>query len=164
VYPFEYRPIRESDVPQLAVIRAADWGDEEYWRQRISQYLSGDANPKDAQCSRTSFVCAHGQDLVGFIAGHLTRRFNCNGELQWISVRQDYRRRGIGAKLLGCMAEWFVAHHAYRICVDVEPSNEAARRFYRRYGAENLKPHWMVWADINVLSEDETHSRRRDFR
>jgi hypothetical protein len=34
------------------------------------------------------------------------------------------------------------------VCVDVEPSNTAARRFYAAHGAVDLKPSWMVWEDI----------------
>jgi hypothetical protein len=33
----------------------------------------------------------------------------------------------------------------------VEPGNQGARRFYARHGAENLKPHWMLWKDIRAV-------------
>lgn len=88
---------------------------------------------------------------MGLIAGHLTRRFGCDGELEWVSVQPRYRGKAIASELLRQLAEWFAKLGALRVCVDVEPSNEAARRFYRSHGAEDLKPHWMIWKDIGQV-------------
>jgi ribosomal protein S18 acetylase RimI-like enzyme len=154
-----YRLARHADVPAMAEIRAADWGTKDYWQERILQYLTHQLHPKEALRPRVPFVCVERGRVVGLIAGHLTRRFGCDGELEWISVRPQYRRRGVAAKLLGRLAAWFVRHEALRICVDVEPSNEAARRFYARHGAEDLKPHWMVWKDIRRVLEALTTPR-----
>lgn len=144
-----YREAQHRDIPEMAEIRAGDWGTEEYWRERILQYLSHQLHPKEALQPRVSFVCTEEGQVVGLIAGHLTRRFGCNGELEWISVRPTHRSHGIASQLLHHLAEWFVSHNAKHICVDVEPENEPARRFYARHGARDLKPHWMVWDDIH---------------
>ncbi|MBZ5574702.1 MAG: GNAT family N-acetyltransferase [Acidobacteriia bacterium] len=85
--------------------------------------------PREALCPRVSFVCVERKRIVGLIAGHLTRRFGCEGELQWISIRPQHRGRSIATELLRRLARWFVAHDARRVCVDVEPSNQVARRF-----------------------------------
>jgi ribosomal protein S18 acetylase RimI-like enzyme len=143
-----YRQAQLTDIPAMAEIRAADWGTEEYWRERILQYLTGNLHPKEALQPRVSFVALEDERVVGLIAGHLTRRFGCDGELEWISVRAECRGRGIAQGLLRQLAQWFIVNNARRVCVDVEPSNLAARRFYARHGAEDLKPHWMVWKDI----------------
>jgi ribosomal protein S18 acetylase RimI-like enzyme len=132
----------------MAEIRAGDWGTADYWRERIQRYLDSESNPQHARQDRIAYVCVDGEFVVGLVAGHLTRRFGCDGELQWISVRPESRRHGVASQLFRHMAEWFVEQGAHRICVDVEPTNEAARRFYARHGAENLKPSWMVWKDI----------------
>ena len=145
-----YREALHGDIPEMAAIRTADWGTEEYWRQRMLQYMTGKLVPREALPPRVVFVCAEQECIVGLIAGHLTRRFGCDGELEWISVRTEYRNRGIASQLLRCLAEWFVNQNAARVCVDVEPSNHAARQFYARQGAEDLKPHWMVWRDIGA--------------
>lgn len=137
----------------MAEIRASDWGTEEYWRSRILQYLTHELHPKKALPPRISYVCVEGERVVGLIAGHLTRRFGCDGELEWISIKQRYRGRGIAAELLRRLSRWFVRHKALRVCVDVEPSNEVARRFYQRHGAAHLKPHWMVWNDIRKVTQ-----------
>jgi len=146
-----YRQAQLSDVPAMAEIRAADWGTEDYWRERITQYLTGKLHPKKALQPRVSFVALEDEHVVGLIAGHLTRRFGCDGELEWISVRAECRGRGIAQELLRQLAQWFIAHNARFVCVDVEPSNLLARRFYARHGAEELKPHWMVWKDIGAV-------------
>jgi GNAT superfamily N-acetyltransferase len=135
----------------MAQIRAGDWGTEEYWNERILQYLAHKLNPREALRTRVAFVCLERETIVGLIAGHLTRRFGCDGELEWISVRPEYRSRGAGFGLLCQLAEWFSAHNAKRICVDVEPSNRIGRRFYTLHGAQDLKSHWMVWQDIGSV-------------
>ena len=156
-----YRKARRSDIPMMAEIRAFDWGTEDYWRERITEYLACKLHPRDALRPRVSLVCLEHQRMVGLIAGHLTRRFDCEGELEWISVRRECRGRGIASELICRLAKWFVAHQAHRVCVDVEPSNQAARRLYSRHGAEDLKPHWMIWKDIRAAAKmNVTNSRR----
>ena len=137
----------------MAAIRAGDWGTEEFWQVSILRYLRHEQHPRQALRPRVAFVCLEDNCVAGFIAGHLTRRFHCAGELQWISIRPEFRGRGIASELLRRLAEWFLQHDALRVCVDVEPSNQVARRFYARHGAEDLKPRWMIWNDIRRAVE-----------
>jgi len=146
-----YRLAETSDIPAMARIRAAEWETAEYWRARISQYLAGELHPKHALLPRVSYVAVEGDSLVGFIAGHLTRRHDCDGELEWINVIPERRGSGIAGELVRQLATWFISQNAARICVDVDPANLAARRFYTRHGATELKPHWLVWNDIKVV-------------
>jgi len=148
-----YRLARDSDIPAMARIRAANWETEEYWRVRISGYLVGELQPREALPARVIYVATKADSLAGFIAGHLTRRYKCNGELQWIDVIPEQRRTGVASELLRRLAKWFVAQKASRICIDVQPGNIAARRFYAKHGAKKLNKHWLVWNDIkNVLA------------
>ena len=158
-----YRRARRVDIAAMAEIRAADWGTEEYWRVRILQYLTCELHPREALRPRISYVCVEGESVVGLIAGHLTRRLGCEGELEWISIRQEHRRRGIARELLRHSAKWFVRHHALRVWVDVEPSNEAARKFYRQNGADDLKPHWMIWNNIRSVIELPTRTTASEY-
>ena len=135
----------------MAEIRAGDWGTLEHWTTSIPLYLSGKHDPREAKKPRVAYVATEVEVVVGFIAGHLTRRFQCDGELQWISVRPESRGRGIALELLRSLARWFAEQNAARVCVDVVPTNETARRFYGRNGAVDLKPSWMVWDDIRRL-------------
>lgn len=143
-----FRVAHPADFPAMAEIRAGDWGTADYWVERIERYLDNSSSPGQALQERVAYVCVDCERVVGLVAGHLTRRFGCDGELQWISVRPEFRRHGVASELFRWMAEWFVEHGARHICVDVEPTNETARRFYARQGAEDFKPSWMVWKDI----------------
>jgi ribosomal protein S18 acetylase RimI-like enzyme len=101
--------------------------------------------------TRAAFVAIDGSDLVGFVAGHKTRRFGCDGELQWINVVKERRGLGIANQLMTKIGTWFVAQDARRICVNVDPANLTARRLYTRHGAHLLNNHWMTWEDARVM-------------
>ena len=150
------REAQLSDIPAMARIRAAEWETEDYWNERIRAYMSGELDPKFALKPRVNYVCYEDDFLIGFIAGHLTTRHACQGELEWINVIRERRGSGAASGLVRVLAKWFVAQDALRICVDAEPSNTIARRFYARHGAEDLKPHWMVWNDIRVVLANES--------
>ena len=81
-----YREALKSDIPALARIRAAERETEEYWNQRIAGYLSCEIHPQHALMPRVLYVALDDDSPVGFIAGHLTRRYECDGELEWIEV------------------------------------------------------------------------------
>jgi ribosomal protein S18 acetylase RimI-like enzyme len=144
------RKSQDGDIPAMAEIRAGDWGTEEYWRKRMCDYLTLRLHPQKSRLPREAFVCVDGQRIAGLIAGHLTRRFGCAGELEWISVRPEYRGSGAASQLLRRLAKWFIKNGALKVCVDVEPNNTIARRFYARHGAIDLKPYWMIWKDITA--------------
>jgi ribosomal protein S18 acetylase RimI-like enzyme len=98
--------------------------------------------------------------VVAFAAGHLTTRYACDGELEWINVIPESRGNGVGSELLRLMARWFVENEAFRICVDVEPNNAIARAFYTRHGAETLNRHWLVWNDISTVLEERSQRKQ----
>jgi len=151
-----YREAQDADLDKLVAIRAAEWGDEEYWRPRIHGYANGTLSPRHGLHPRVIIVAAQGDQIVGFIAGLLTRRFDCDGELQWLNVIPDQRRTGVARELLLKLATWFVGQGARRICVDADPENPTARAFYRKNGAEDLNPHWLVWRDIAEIAPIES--------
>lgn len=148
---FAYREVRPSDISTMARIRAAEWETGEYWLGRITAYLAGKLDPQKTLKPRIGYVALEGDLIVGFTAGHLTERHSCDGELEWINVTPERRGTEVAGELLRLLAAWFVAQKALRVCVDVEPTNTIARRFYKRYGAEDLKPHWLVWNDVRVV-------------
>lgn len=143
-----YRRALHTDVPAMAAIRAKEWGTEEYWIQRISGYMQGKIYPGDALPQRIIFLALDNKEVVGFIAGHLSTRLGCDGELEWINVCPEFRGKAIAGKLLYLLAEWFINNNAFKICVDPD---DDARMFYAKKGATNLDQHWMVWNDIRVL-------------
>jgi GNAT superfamily N-acetyltransferase len=145
------RPALAGDIPAMAAIRALEWETADYWLARIGGYLDGSQSPQQALRERAMLVADDDGTVIGFVAGHRTRRHGCDGELEWINVAPGHRGRGVADALLEAMGAWFVAQGALRVCVDVNPANVSARRLYARFGAVPLNPHWMVWEDTHSL-------------
>jgi GNAT superfamily N-acetyltransferase len=144
------REAAEGDIAAMAALRAETWGSEAYWHERIGLYLSGEHSPQQALASRAAFIAVEAGTVAGFIAGHRTKRFGYDGELEWINVSKARRGQGIADELLQTMAAWFVEQKALRVCVNVAPDNPVARRFYARHGAVSRNEHWMVWEDVRI--------------
>lgn len=132
-------------VPGMAAIRAAEWGAAERWEQTIAAYLNGTHHPRHALPPRVCYVALRGATVAGFAAAHLTTRYGCHGEIQWVNVAPEFRRLGIASNLLRLLGQWLREHSAHRVCVDVDPDNAPARALYRGLGAVDLNPHWLVW-------------------
>ena len=115
---------------------------------RFRRYLAGEHHPQQAEVDRVAFLASASESLIGFVAGHKTKRFGCSGELQWLLVSPEHRDGRVADKLLHYLVDWFVARGALRVCVNVEPENIRARRFYARHGATSLSEHWMIWDDV----------------
>jgi GNAT superfamily N-acetyltransferase len=135
----------------MAAIRAQEWETEAFWAVRIGLYLSGEHSPRQALPRRAAFVALDGGELVGFVAGHRTRRLGCDGELQWVNVARESRGQGIAGRLMVRIGEWFAEQNANRVCVNVAAGNTAARRLYARHGAQALDEHWMIWEDSRAV-------------
>ena|SRR6201996_424529 len=145
-----YRQADTTDISGMARLRAAEWEQEEYWRNRIARYMACEQHPQQALRPRVVYVALEDNSVVGFVAGHLTRRYGCDGELEWINVAPASRGSGVASKLLELLAAWFAEQNAASVCVNVDPNNTIARRFYTRHGAENFNEYWLVWNDIGV--------------
>jgi GNAT superfamily N-acetyltransferase len=145
-----YRQATPDDVPRFVGLPQPGEGGGS---PRMLGYLLGEQNPQKALMPRVLWIAESSDDFtpIGYIAGHLTERYECDGELQWVYVVAEYRRRGVASELLGHLARWFSAQSAHRVCVDV--GNEGAGQFYRAVGATDLNEHWMVWDDITRLPE-----------
>jgi GNAT superfamily N-acetyltransferase len=125
----------------------------------MAGYLAGTHYPQQARAPRRAYVAEDDGRMIGFVAGHLTERFGCDGELQWIYVIPARRGGDVASDLLARMAAWFLEQKASRICVNVEIGNRVARRFYERHGARTLNQHWLVWDDVtDALTDHVDHS------
>jgi GNAT superfamily N-acetyltransferase len=125
--PIAVRSVQNSDIPAMAAIRAKEWESDSFWVTRIDGYLSGELSPQQALLARAALVAVDGNAVVGFVAGHKTRRHSCDGELQWMNVAVEQRRQGIATLMLAAIAAWFIQQQALRIYVDVSPVKLAAR-------------------------------------
>jgi GNAT superfamily N-acetyltransferase len=140
-----YARAEPSDVPSLVRMR----GEEDPPDARMLAYLVGEHHPRHALGPLAMWMALDGESPVGYVAGHLTRRFECDGELQYLYVVPSHRRSGVASGLLASLAAWFAEQDARRVCVDV--GSEEGRRFYRSQGATDLAPHWMVWDDVGEI-------------
>jgi hypothetical protein len=113
--------------------------------------MKGTLNPQQSLAPRVVLVASQDGRIVGFIAGHLTWRYDCDGEVEWINVIPERTSHRSGRRATPPAGLWFVRQQAKRICVDVDPENAPARAFYRKHGAQDLNPHWLVWPDIAAL-------------
>lgn len=146
----EVRQATAADVPQMALSRGGD-PDAGPADPRMTAYLDGRHHPHLALAPRAAYLATVDESVVGYIAGHLTRRYGCAGEVQYLYVNPAFRRSGVARTLLGRLAEWFVEEGATRVCVDVNHDSPGARPFYASRGAQPLRPHWMVWPDIRSV-------------
>jgi GNAT superfamily N-acetyltransferase len=144
-----YREVALADVAAMAQCRAADplAGPAD---ARMAAYFSGQHHPQQALLPRTGFVAIFNDTVIGYIAGHLTERFDCQGELQYLYVFPAHRRLGVARNLFLRLATWFDEHHALRVCVNVDADSPGARNFYLSMSATDLRPHWMEWRDITT--------------
>ena len=147
----QYRQATTADVLGMAQCRLGDPA-AGVADPRMAAYLDGHHHPQQALPPRVAFVALVGTTVVGYIGGHLTRRYQCDGELQYLFVAPQYRRTGIASELLRLLARWFAHEGARKVCVNVEPDNGGARAFYTRHGAFSLHSFWLAWNDIRVVS------------
>jgi GNAT superfamily N-acetyltransferase len=147
-----YRLATQADVDAMARIRTEGGWEEGAPAERMGLYLAGKHHPQHALPARSIYVAEdeNTNAMLGFVAGHLTTRYSCDGELQWIYVLPDQRGSGVASGLLRQINEWFLSNNAQRICVNVDPRNQIARRFYARHGAQELNEYWMVWSDAQA--------------
>ena len=138
-------PATLNDLPALCRLRAEQSGFPLEWEPRITAYMIRQQNPQFALEPREVFVAVNEEnEVVGMTAGHLSTRFHCEGEIQWLNVQADQRGRRIANKLLEALFAWFRQHNARKICINVKPSNDAARTVFARYGAEPMGPEWLI--------------------
>lgn len=148
--PIQLRLATADDAPRILRDRLADPGAGP-GDQRMAAYLRGEHHPQKALAPRVAFMALDGAAVIGYTAGHLTRRFDCDGELQYLFVASAYRRQGVARALVARLASWFAAQGATRVCVNVDLESDAAGKFYRALGATELGRAWMEWRDVRVL-------------
>lgn len=118
---------------------------------RMAAYFDGQHHPREALSARVGYVAIEGGTVIGYVAGHLTRRYGCEGEVQYLYVSPAHRRSGVGRELIVLLARWFVRNGGRHVCVDVNEDSSGARPFYLSLGAKELRPHWMHWQDVSVI-------------
>lgn len=148
----QFREATSADVPAMAACRSTELSAGAA-DARMTAYFDGRHHPQHALLPRIGYVALVDATVIGYIAGHRTTRYGCAGEVQYLFVAPDYRRRGIAAALLRRLAGWFRAQRATKICVNVDADSPAARPFHSSQGASALNQYWAVWEDVAILLE-----------
>jgi GNAT superfamily N-acetyltransferase len=163
--PIQYRRAERSDIPHMARIWGLEKGEGGTSEERMTAYFDGQLHPQHALAPRVIYVAHEGDVLIGYIAGHLTRRFGCDGELEWLYVIPQSRRYGVASGLIVCLAAWFKQQQASGVCVNVARTNIAAIQVYAKHGAAPMKKlGWMVWIDFPKSVEKSAASPARQPR
>jgi GNAT superfamily N-acetyltransferase len=147
----------------MAAIWAIEGNEGGTSEERMTAYFDGHRHPQHALAARViyvanQYVANQGEAMIGYIAGHLTRRFACDGELEWLYVVPQRRRSGVASGLMPRLAAWFQEQKAFRVCVNVARSNAVAHSFYARYGAVPINQHWLVWSDFAAAIEKSSRT------
>jgi GNAT superfamily N-acetyltransferase len=87
--------------------------------------------------------------IIGYIAGHLTTRYDMNAEIQSFYVLKEHQRARAGSKLFESLLSWLTTQNATSLCVGIDDKNPY-HAFYSKYGGKHLNPHWICWEDVDL--------------
>lgn len=117
----------------------------------MAAYFDGKHHPQKALLPRIGYLALHNDAVIGYIAGHRTTRFGCDGEVQYLFVAPAYRRQAVATRLLRLLTRWFAANEISKVCVNVDIGSPPAQPFYASHGAVAINKHWYMWPDIGVV-------------
>lgn len=137
----------ESKQQSLAAIiepHEIDHGGRLY---RWGTYFRGES-PQTSKPERIVFKAVIDGRVVGYIAGHLTTRYNKDAEIQSFFILKAHQRKGLGGMLFLKFIAWLYAQNAKSLCVGIMPDNPY-KAFYLKQGGQYLNPHWIYWDDVS---------------
>ncbi len=116
------RTIRETDIEAIAALEREIFSDAWSVQGIWDTFLQSQA-----------FIIVAEQEnrLVGYCIIYYVLD---EGEIARIAVDSSWRRQGVGQKLLDAVKENCVRKGISRLLLDVRQSNEAAQKFYAKYG------------------------------
>jgi len=123
--------------------------DKEARVNRWVTYFKG-TSPQTSKRARIVYKAMSQDRIVGYLAGHLTTRFNLDAEIQSFYILKSHQRQGLGTTLLKQFAAWLQSNHATSLCVGIAPENQY-KAFYLKHKGQYINDHWIYWADINEL-------------
>jgi ribosomal protein S18 acetylase RimI-like enzyme len=117
---------------------------------RWSTYFKGQS-PQTSKPDRLILKAVINNKIVGYLAGHLTTRYNLDAEIQSFYILKQQQRLGLGKKLLTEFAKWLVSKNVASLCVGIASTNKY-KAFYIKNGGQYLNDHWIYWTDIKELT------------
>ncbi len=121
----DIRPMHELDVPVVVAIERSAY--QFPWSEGIFR-----------DCLRVGYVCRV-IDVGGDMGGYGIMSVGAGeAHILNVCVREEYRCRGIGRKLMSYLLESARAAGTYEAFLEVRPSNTAAARLYQSLGFEQV--------------------------
>ncbi len=108
----------------------------------------GGESPQTSKPGRVVYKAVIDDKIVGYIAGHLTTRYNMDAEIQSFYILKGHQRNGIGKQLLNSFINWMKQQGAKSLCVGFDPANPY-KSFYLKQGGKYLNEHWIIWDDVS---------------
>ncbi|MBN9392552.1 MAG: GNAT family N-acetyltransferase [Chloroflexi bacterium] len=128
--------IRRMKEVSPAIVSQLDEILDEPWE--VAQGEKFLANPDNAL-----FLAFVGERVAGFLTGYRLQRLDKNRAevlLYEIEVREEFRRQGIGKKLIGALNAWAAETGAFQTWVLTYSDNTAAMALYKSMDGEEDPP------------------------
>lgn len=137
------RPWRPEDIPRIVAIEVASFG-EPWSEAMIREELDGELGHCDV------VVGGPRQEILGFSLYWLVAE---EVHLLVLAVDPAWRRRGVARRLMAELERRGAAGRATVIDLEVRPTNQAARAFYRALGFDEvgLRPRYYANREDAVL-------------
>ncbi|MGN6353924.1 MAG: GNAT family N-acetyltransferase [Parafilimonas sp.] len=126
-------------------------------RQRWQTYFKGQS-PQTSKPQRIVLKAVTNGKIAGYLAGHLTTRYNFGAEIQSFYILKSAQNKKIGTELLISFVHWLTGTDAKSLCVGINPENRY-KRFYLKYGGEYFNAHWIYWNDLTRLLQRLTQEK-----
>lgn len=127
---FSIRQATRADL--LAVVRIENESFSQPWSLEAFETFLGE--PGFLVATRDE------QSIVGFVVSDVTPGYGHSvGHVKDIAVHPETRGTGVGSALLTRALTVLGSHGAESTKLEVRPSNEGAKRLYRRFGFEPLR-------------------------
>jgi len=138
------RRATSTDIPAMVELEresstSAHWSHEHY------EKLLRTATPEltenfvvvveDPSQSKSLTLSVPAFPIVAYLAAH---RVESDWEVQYIVVAKEFRRRGVGTRLLHEFISYVRSTGGRRIFLEVRESNQGARRLYTAFGFEEM--------------------------
>jgi GNAT superfamily N-acetyltransferase len=106
-------------------------------------------SPASAKPERIVYKAVIDGQIIGYIAGHLTTRYDMDAEIQSFYVLKEHQQAGAGSKLFESLLSWLATQNATSLCVGIDDKNPY-QAFYLKYSGKHLNPHLICWEDVDL--------------
>lgn len=140
---------KKQSIPEFIEDFEIDFASRHF---RWSTYFDKQS-PKTSKPERRILKAVNNIRIIGYLAGHLSTRYNMDAEIQSVYILKQEQNNGIGTKLLAEFVKWLISLDARTLCVGFNPGNPY-KAFYLKHGGQYLNEHWIFWPDITQLLKE----------